>query len=130
MTGLTRAPGGGAHHYRAADFEALVDSPILAGALEVREFLDGCKHYLATGPVGAWDGDRAVRDLEKMAQATRRFWGSLPFEQYLFLIAFRQGGGGLEHRNSTMVTSSPTRSGTPEGYRAWLGLVSHEYFHA
>jgi predicted metalloprotease with PDZ domain len=43
---------------------------------------------------------------------------------------FRQGGGGLEHKDSALVTSSPTMGGSPEAYRRWLGLMSHEYFHA
>ena len=47
----------------------------------------------------------------------------------MFLVVFRQGGGGLEHKNSTLVTSN-LRAGTPEGYRGWLGFIGHEYFHA
>jgi predicted metalloprotease with PDZ domain len=32
VTALDPAPGGGPHHYRAANFDALVDSPIVAGS--------------------------------------------------------------------------------------------------
>ncbi len=42
-----------------------------------------------------------------MVRETRRFWGFLPFKRYVFLNVFRQGGGGLEHANSTLLTSSP-----------------------
>jgi predicted metalloprotease with PDZ domain len=132
MTGLAAAADKQPHHYRAADFDELMDSPILAGPMTVREFrVDGSQHVLASvGPPGEWNADRAVRDLKPIVEETGRFWHGLPFRRYVFLIVFRQGGGGLEHATSTLVTANPTRSGTPDGYRAWLGLMSHEYFHA
>src|SRR5262249_3971951 len=129
MTALDAAPGGLPNHYRAADYDMLVDSPIVAGALAVREFdVNGGKHYVVdAGDSGQWDGARAAQDLEKIVRETRRFWGFLPFKRYVFLNVFRQGGGGLEHRNSTLLTSSP-RSTVP-AFR-WLAFVSHEYFHS
>lgn len=132
MTALDAAPDGVPNHYRAPDFDTLVDSPILAGDLDVREFeVDGSKHYVvAGGDRRDWDGRRAAEDLEQIVRGNRRLWGFLPFQKYFFLIVFREGGGGLEHHNSTLVTASPTRAGTPAGYRALLGLISHEYFHA
>lgn len=130
MTGLENAPGGRANHFRAADYEMLVDSPILAGKLAVREFeVAGKPHVVAAaGDYAAWDGDAATRDLAAMVAETRRFWGFLPYEKYVFLLVFRQGGGGLEHRNSTLSTVRATVS---EATGRWssLGLISHEYFH-
>jgi predicted metalloprotease with PDZ domain len=132
MTGLSPAPGGAAHHYRADDYDTLVDSPILAGELLVNEFaVDGSTHYLVdAGDVGSWDGRRGAQDLEKIVQENRRFWGFLPFKRYVFLNVFRQGGGGLEHMNSTLLTSNASRMATPRAYFSWLAFVSHEYFHA
>ncbi len=129
MTALDAAPGGLPNRYRAADYDTLVDSPIVAGALAVREFdVDGSRHFVVdAGEAGKWDGARAAQDLEKIVRETRRFWGFLPFNRYVFLNVFRQGGGGLEHKNSTLLTSSP-RAETP-AFR-WLAFVSHEYFHA
>ena len=37
-----------------------------------------------------------------MVRETRRFWGFLPFERYVFLNVFGRGGGGLEHKDSTL----------------------------
>jgi predicted metalloprotease with PDZ domain len=60
-----------------------------------------------------------------------------PFERYLFLtLAVDDGYGGLEHRASTALICK--RADLPfigmkaatEGYRTFLGLASHEYFHA
>ncbi len=130
MTGLASAPGGKPHHFRAADYETLVDSPILAGKLAVREFEeDGKKHFVAAaGDYAAWDADAATRELKTMVAETHRFWGILPYEKYVFLLVFRQGGGGLEHRNSTLST---VRANVSQSTGRWssLGLLSHEYFH-
>ncbi len=129
MTGLEAAPGGLPNHFRAADFDTLVDSPIVAGELAVRMFeVAGSRHYLVdAGAIAQWDGERGLQDLEKIVRETRRFWGFLPFKRYVFLNVFRQGGGGLEHGNSTLLTSSPNLK-TPT--LRWLSFVSHEYFHA
>jgi predicted metalloprotease with PDZ domain len=129
MTGLEAAPGGLPNHFRAADYDTLVDSPIVAGDLAIREFdVEGSRHYVVdAGEFKQWDGQREAHDLEKIVRETRRFWGFLPFKKYVFLNVFRQGGGGLEHLNSTLLTSSP-RAATP-AFR-WLAFVSHEYFHA
>ncbi|HKQ78086.1 MAG TPA: M61 family peptidase [Blastocatellia bacterium] len=129
MTALDAAPGGSPNQFRAADYDTLVDSPIVAGALAVREFdVDGSQHYVVVaGEMGQWDGEREAQDLEKIVRETRRFWGGLPFKRYVFLNVFRQGGGGLEHKNSTLLTSSPRM--TAPNFR-WLAFVSHEYFHA
>jgi len=58
-------------------------------------------------------------------------------KRYVFLItAAGEGYGGLEHRASAALLCSrddlPIRgeSGTSERYRSFLGLASHEYFHA
>ena len=126
MTGLDAAPDGQANHYRAADFDTLVDSPIVAGNLEVHEFnVDGSQHFVVNaGDFTGWDGQRAAADLEKLVREHRRMWGFLPFKRYVFLCVFRRGGGGLEHLNSTLLSSSANPN------YSWLAFVCHEYFHA
>jgi predicted metalloprotease with PDZ domain len=129
MSGLDAAPDGNLSHFRAADYDTLVDTPIVAGDLSVREFtVEGSKHQLVdAGDYKKWDGQRGAQDLEKIVRETKGYWGVLPFKRYVFLNVFRQGGGGLEHSNSTLLTSSPNMM-TPT--LRWLSFVSHEYFHA
>ena len=129
VSGLEPAPGGQPNHYRAADFDTLVDSPIVAGTLEIRQFeVDGSTHVIAdAGEYPNWDGAQAATDIETMVRETRRFWGFLPFKRYVFLNVFRPGGGGLEHATSTLLTSSPKAT---KPTRGWLSFVAHEYFHA
>ena len=124
--------------FRAADYETLVDSPIVAGKLGIRTFeVAGKKHFVVSaGDTDGWDGDRAARDLQTFVEENRRFWGFLPYEKYVFLLLFRPGGGGLEHRNSNLSTvvakPRPRADGAPAPPHArWpsLGLEAHEYFH-
>ena len=130
ITGLPEAPGG-AHRYVAADFDTLVDSPIVVGNPAVYEFeVEGVPHVLANvGEGGVFDGARAARDLEAMAREQARFWGDMPFEKYVFFNMLVEAGGGLEHRNSTILMGSRWLTRTRNAYRGWLELASHEYFH-
>jgi predicted metalloprotease with PDZ domain len=134
MTGLASLSGG-EHRYRAPDFDTLVDSPIVIGNPAVYEFtVDGKNHYLVNvGEGSVFDGARAARDLEVLVREHRRMWGSLPYDKYLFLnmlTMVTDGGGGLEHKNSTLLTASRWATRSRRAYLSWLGLASHEFFHA
>lgn len=138
MTGLDPAPGGGANAFRAPDYETLVDSPIVAGPLTVRRFdVARIPHFVVSvGDTDGWDGDRGARDLQRFVEENMKFWGALPYRRYVFLLLFRPGGGGLEHKNSNLSTvvarPRPRPDGTPAPADApWpsLGLQAHEYVH-
>lgn len=118
--------------FLAADYEELVDSPILAGDLEILEFESaGTPHFVAynRGAVDV-DAQRMVADLKAMTDETRAFWREQPWRTYVFLLAFRKAGGGLEHRHSTFVNVDPARFATLAGYGAFVSLLAHEYQHA
>ena len=131
-SGLESIGSPGGHRYRALDYAELVDSPIMAGDLQLLEFESaGTPHLVAynRGAV-AVDDARVVDDLKAMADATRGFWESPPWRKYVFLIAFRDARGGLEHAHSTFVNVQPGRFATDAGYSAFLSLMAHEYQHA
>ena len=138
MTGLEAAPNSAANTFLAPDYETLVDSPIVAGPLAVRRFeVARIPHFVVSvGDTEGWDGARAARDLQRFVEENRRFWGELPYRKYVFLLLFRPGGGGLEHKNSNLSTvvarPRPLPDGTPAPADApWpsLGLQAHEYVH-
>ncbi len=136
MTSLAPLPGG-SHRYRAADYDELVDSPILIGNPAVYEFtVDDKKHYLANiGESGVFDGAKAAKDLEAIVREQRRFWGSLPYDRYIVMnvltaVPGQIAGGGLEHKNSTLLIAGRWATRTRQSYLAWLELASHEIFHA
>jgi len=128
---------GGSHRYRAVDYDELVDSPILIGNPAVYEFtVDDRKHSLVNiGEAGVFDGAKAAKDLEAVVREQRRFWGSLPYDRYLVVnvlaaVPGQIAGGGLEHRNSTLLIAGRWATRTRQSYLAWLEVASHEIFHA
>lgn len=128
--------------YCSADYDALADHPIEMGRFSLSTFeAAGASHDLAFTGVADVDHARLGRDLSAVCAAqaalfeprTRR----APFERYLFLTtAVGEGYGGLEHRDSTALLCGrndlpwPGMSAMTDGYRSFLGLASHEYFHA
>jgi predicted metalloprotease with PDZ domain len=120
------------HAYRAADYDELVDSPLVAGRINVYPFqVGGIEHQLVNiGESGYWDGSQAANDLKKVVKEHQRMWGSVPYDRYLFLNVIAERGGGLEHDNSTLIMSSRWSFRDKKRYNDWLSLVSHEFFHA
>jgi predicted metalloprotease with PDZ domain len=131
IAGLPDAPGGAPHHYVAADYDELVDGPIYAGNPAVHEFtVDGVPHLLVNeGEGGIWDGPRSAKDVEAIVRAEKAFWGHLPYERYVFFNILGEAGGGLEHKNSTVLMASRWATRSRPSYLAWLNLVAHEFFH-
>ena len=132
VTALPPAPGGRPHSYRAADFDTLVDAPILAGNPTTYPFtVEGTPHALVNiGEGGVWDGPTSATDVERIVREQRRTWGFFPYERYLFLNMLVEAGGGLEHRDSTLLMTSRWTTRDRRRYLRWLGTVSHELFHA
>jgi predicted metalloprotease with PDZ domain len=131
MTSLDRAPGAGAHAYVGPDYDTFADSPVVAGTIAVHEFdVPGARVALADfGELGAWDGRKAADTLKRIVDEHRRMMGGLPFERYVFLNGFRGGAGGLEHLNSSLLSSRPNPT-QPLPTTRWLNYASHEFFHA
>ncbi|RLB53653.1 MAG: hypothetical protein DRJ42_11315 [Deltaproteobacteria bacterium] len=130
-TSLPPHPDGG-RRFVASSYDVLVDSPIVAGEGEVRNFdVGGASFELWTFGGGAfWDHDRAAEDVRTLVEVEAGFWGTIPFERYLFLNVAGTNGGGLEHLESTLMMTGRFSTRRDEDYRKWLGLVSHEFFHA
>ena len=130
-SGMPAARDGSSNHYVAADYDLLVDSPIVAGSPAVHPFtVDGKAHQLVDlGEAGVFDGDKAAKDLEKIVQADKGLWGSLPYDKYVFFNLLTEASGGLEHRNSVMMMATRWKMATRGSYVDWLSLASHEYFH-
>ncbi len=120
------------HAFIATSFDDLVDSPVVLGNPQVADFeVDGIAHQLVTiNGDGLWDNDAAAQDVRRIVETQREFWGSLPYEKYIFLNVISETRGGLEHDNSTLLMASRWTYRNPDRYRKWLGLVSHELFHA
>lgn len=129
--------------YRAADYAELIDCPVEMGTFALGRFeVFGVEHHIAvTGHVPKLDMARLTTDLAHLCAGHVRLFEPKtrkpPFKRYLFLTrAVDEGYGGLEHRSSTALLCKRDdlpfegMQASPEGYRTFLGLASHEYFHA
>ncbi len=124
--------------YRADDYEDLIDQPVEMGAFERVDFdVDGMPHSLVLAGHAPVDTARVTADLARICSVEHALFGhSLQLDRYLFLThVMTRGYGGLEHRHSTALVCArddlpaPGDTGMKPGYRAFLGLASHEYFH-
>jgi predicted metalloprotease with PDZ domain len=123
----------GRRAWRAKNFDELVDSPIVAGTLERHGFRVRGRDYALVLPTGntLWNAERSRDDVAQIVEAQQLFWDSDPFErEYLFLNLFQGPFGGLEHDHSTVMMADPWQMTERRDYIKWLGLVSHEFFHA
>jgi predicted metalloprotease with PDZ domain len=124
--------------YQASCYDELIDHPVEMGTFSLATFeACGVAHELAITGRHDCDLERLVADLTRICEWQIRFFGEpAPMAHYTFLItAVGEGFGGLEHRSSTALLCAREdlpyvgMAGTPERYRTFLGLCSHEYFH-
>ena len=146
----TGLPGAAKRHgfglYRTPDYDALIGHPVEMGTPQVARFkAHGAEHELVfTGVAPNLDLDRIAADVQRICETQIAFFEPetlrAPFldssDRYVFMTMLTGDGyGGLEHRASTALMAArkdlPTIGHTDqtEGYRTFLGLVSHEYFH-
>jgi predicted metalloprotease with PDZ domain len=132
VTSLEHPVSAPAHSYRAASFDELVDSPILVGNPTLHPFRVGdVEHFLVNqGGDPYWNGEAAAADAAKIVAEHQKMWGSVPYKRYHFFNLIAESGGGLEHNNSTVLLTSRWAFRNEKNYKKWLGLVSHEFFHA
>src|SRR6188474_2338504 len=122
---------GSPNTFRAADFDTLVDSPIIIGNPVVRDFtVDGKKHSIVfEGDTALVDADKTVSDIQKIVVAAKNVMGLLQYPHYNFFTMLTEQGGGLEHKNSFLGMGTRFLTRTDRAYKGWLGLIAHEYFH-
>ena len=124
--------------YEATNYDELIDHPVEMGTFELATFrAAGVQHDIAITGRHRTDMRRLTKDLKALCETQIGFFGTpAPMDRYVFLVtAVGDGYGGLEHRASTALLCS--RNDLPHegmdkpgsGYRTFLGLVSHEYFH-
>jgi predicted metalloprotease with PDZ domain len=119
--------------YVADDRDHLVDSAFEVGALPHVDFeVAGVPHtFVWAGHGGYPDLSRIAHETSAIAEAAiELFGGELPVERYTLLcVGWDEGGGGLEHRDGT-VLQMPVRTFQDEDLTArFQSLVAHEYLH-
>ncbi|MEY2342682.1 M61 family metallopeptidase [Acidithiobacillus sp. IBUN Pt1247-S3] len=118
----------------APNYRSLCNHPMLFGPLNRVDFCaEEIPHHLALLGHPAAELLRLGEDLAKICAYQQQFWGTGPFSRYHFLCMGGQNTyGGLEHEaSSALLCNRADLDGSdPKGYRQFLGLASHEYFHS
>lgn len=131
-------PTGDPETFRAPNLQYFMDSPTHLGALDLREWpvTTGARTQtmrLALNHTGTAEEATAYTELAKRVVAEMAgVFGEQPrfdYGTYTFIACYRSNcaGDGMEHRNSTSLTSSASLAQNQLGL---LGTLSHEYFHA
>jgi len=126
-------PGANPLEFQAPNLQYLMDSPVEFGPIVMREFRVGDRNFrFALHHAGAdAEVDAFVADVEKIVREEGTIFGVYPEYEpgsYTFLADYLPfaNGDGMEHRNSTVITSAGTIRGTRMGL---LDTVAHEFFH-
>lgn len=121
--------------YSAPNFQYFMDSPTEISDFNLREFkVDSKNIRLILHHNGSeQEMDTYFEKVKKVVLAEKDVYGELPnfdYNTYTFLACYipNASGDGMEHRNSTILTS--TRSLAKGGMERNIGTVSHEFFHA
>jgi len=139
---LTQRPvlaHGVGYAFVATHYADLIDHPFeIASLSQVRFEVEGIPHAVAISGRHQTDLLRLSQDLSRICQTQIQLFGGAPFDQYLFMVmATGNSYGGLEHQDCTSLITP--REDLPRlgelmepsaAYRRFLGLCSHEYFHA
>lgn len=120
--------------YYARDFQYFMDSPTEISDFKERSFdVDGQKiHLILHDKATDARTDEYFEKVKKVVLQQKSIFGELPkydYGNYYFLACYlpQVSGDGMEHRNSTVLTS--TRSLADGGMERNIGTVSHEFFH-
>jgi predicted metalloprotease with PDZ domain len=136
--GTQLLPGADARTYTAPNLQYLMDSPAEVSAFSLRTFslTDAPGSSIVrlvvhhTGTEADLDGFAA--DVERIVRETQRVYGEYPVfdgNTYTFIADYLPwaSGDGMEHRNSTILTSASSIRTNRAGL---LDMAAHEFFHA
>jgi predicted metalloprotease with PDZ domain len=140
----TLLEGDGDEH-QAANYDALVDSPVQAGHFEdftyPQDFTPPgstaaqAKHATIRLIVDADRSDyspgRIMNSIQRITAAETSLMQDLPFNRYTFMLHFpRESGstGGMEHRDGTVIAIPSSAIRNDEGFLE--SVAAHEFFHA
>jgi predicted metalloprotease with PDZ domain len=136
---VTQLKNSGGNSYYAPDLHYFMDSPTEISNHSIRSFkvaengkektIKFVLHHNGT----AAELDQYFEGVKKVVLQEKAVFGELPdfdYGEYTFLACYipNASGDGMEHRNSTILTS--TLSLADGGMQLNMGTVSHEFFHA
>ncbi len=126
-------PGSTPFEFTAPNLQYLMDSPVEFGPIAMRQFSVGARTFRFSLHHTGTDAelDAFVKDVEKVVRQEGAIYGEYPDYEpgaYTFLADYLPyvTGDAMEHRNSTVMTSTGSLGGDRVEL---LGTVAHEFFH-
>jgi len=124
--------------FRAPNYYYFYDSPTFIGPINWRRWTSTSNQKEYTIEVAMihegteTDLDAYAKWVKAIVEEQKAVYGSLPdfdFGRYTFLCAYNPwvAGDGMEHRNSTICSSSGNLA---DNASRLIGTISHEFFHA
>ena len=122
-------------YYIAKSYDELADSPfILSDSIQSNSYeVKGTKFTLWFQGECRPPWLKIIRDFKKFTKEQLTVFGSFPFDEYHFFyqILPYKAYHGVEHQNNTVISFGPGYSiFDGENYEEFLGVSSHELFHA
>lgn len=119
--------------YVADDLDHLIDSAFEVGEHPHTEVeVAGVTHrFVWSGHGGHPDMERIGQDIAHIAgAAVDLFEDDLPVDTYTFVcVGWDAGGGGLEHRDGSVLMMPVTTFQDEDSYAKFQTLLAHEYLH-
>jgi predicted metalloprotease with PDZ domain len=119
------------NEFSAPDYDYLADCPLEIGTQTDFDFeVEGLRHTISIYGEAKYDKQRLINDFTTIIKKNFEFWEGIPYTRYVFIVhCTPQSGGGTEHINSTIVGVRPNAFESETGYKSFLRLISHEFFH-
>jgi predicted metalloprotease with PDZ domain len=130
----TALPGVDKFHFRAHDFQHLVDSPLIASP-DLKHFayqVMGVTFHLWIQGEVVFDVQQVLHTYEAFTKRQIQAFGNFPAKDYHFLFQLLPYTHyhGVEHQFSTVITFGPASSlSNPENLDSLIGVSSHELYH-
>ena len=116
--------------FKAANYDALADSPAEAGSFQEFTYHQSGAEYrvVVHSDSVQYSPQKLLASLQRITATETELMHDTPFARYTFILHFaREGNGGMEHRNGTAISFPASDLST-----RWEGLeltVAHEFFH-
>ncbi len=117
--------------FKAANYDALADSPAEAGTFEAYTYTQNGATFRVVVHAGPADysPDRLLNSLKKITAVETALMRDVPFSRYTFILHFERpgSGGGMEHRYGTAI-SAPAGE-LARHWERFEAAAAHEFFH-
>ncbi|MDE3180665.1 MAG: hypothetical protein KGM47_13525, partial [Acidobacteriota bacterium] len=120
-----------AGQFSAANYDALVDSPVEAGLFNLYSYSQGGAIYriVVRGNPSEYSASKLIETVKAITAAETLLMRSRPFSQYTFIFHFPEsgGGGGMEHSDGAAISFPAPLLATD--WEELENTIAHEFFH-